>query len=441
MSDFDENVNEKPKDDNIFRLPDDILWLTHEMEFQHQPKEIQFRSNDNSALKFGTVINRLFDIRKEELSVLTVNDGDIRIIKGEDEIWNYEFLDHYKRDEKGDYSYWRKGCSALVNQSVLSLAYRTYDKSDGDKDKSISKESAMLIVHLQYPLGHKQKVMYIQATFCRPTVRFERGKKIINGVEPPPECFSVLFAIDYRENNEEIFFDAYNSALDKLNENRTEELNPLEMDLLRVMMHPDIAQQFYMGKSVLAERRFWDAIVYFENAFNAMQKKVLGDMDESKPEDYEFLPECSYWIGFCYYELGLFVKAYKYLEFSYRSFGEGYKYIMEYINCLISLEDIRTLSVVDDCLDYINKKSLEDRTPEAAQYDHYFMLFLLRRKAFFLIEMKKYDAAIEYLDKLLEYDPGNSFAVSELAYIEQTIQNLRTEDRSQKTESDASDES
>lgn len=69
----------------------DIFWLQRELEFQHQRDRIQFRTNENHSLKFGELINSLFDIRKEELSVLTINDGSLKVLEGEEDIWNYEF--------------------------------------------------------------------------------------------------------------------------------------------------------------------------------------------------------------------------------------------------------------------------------------------------------------------------------------------------------------
>lgn len=55
-------------------------------------------------------------------------------------------LGHYKRNEKANMNI-IEGCSKLANQITLTLSYKTYDKSKTDKDKSISKTDAMLIVH------------------------------------------------------------------------------------------------------------------------------------------------------------------------------------------------------------------------------------------------------------------------------------------------------
>jgi tetratricopeptide (TPR) repeat protein len=338
---------ENPKKDSLIEFKDgskldfDIFWLERELEFQHQNDKIQFRTNENHSLKFGELINSLFDIRKEELSVLTINDGSLKVIEGEQEIWNYEFLGHYNRNEKGEYEYYREGCSKLANQIVLNLSYKTYEKSKSDNDKSISKVDAMLMVHLQYPEGLKDKVLYVQTTFCLPTVKLERSKK---GINPQPQSLSILIGFDFKtkEETENEFYSIFNSAKDKLNAGNVEQMDYLERELLEVLFHPQIAKEFYFGKKVMSENRFWDAIEYFNNAFKALQQKWWDE--NLSDQEFQTLIECSFLIGYCYYELGLFDKAFKYLEFAAKNSKNGYKYQSEYINCLIALKDIRSFS-------------------------------------------------------------------------------------------------
>lgn len=409
---------ETPKKDSVIEFKDgtqmdfDIFWLQRELEFQHQNQKFQFRSNENHSLKFGAVINSLFDIRKEELWVLTINDGSLTIIEGGDQIWDYEFLGHYKRNEKGEYSYYREGCSKLANQIVMTLAYRTFDNTLSDKDKSISKKNAMLIVHLQYPDGAKDNVAYIQATFCRPTLQLERTKK---GINPQPDYLSILISYDYRPQEEitQEFFNVFDSAKSKINSGKKDDLNYLESELVDMLFHPQIAKEFYFGKKVMTENRFWDAIEYFNNAFKALQYKWWDE--NLTDEEFQTLIECSFLIGYCYYELGLFDKSYKYLEFSAENSKDGHKYQSEYINCLIALKDIRSLMIIDQNLEVLTKKSEEKRT----EYDYDFFMFLLRRKAYCMIELKQYDAAEDILQRILKNDPENEFAKQEIEYIKQ----------------------
>lgn len=413
---------ETSKKDTVLEFKDgsqmdfDIFWLQRELEFQHQNERIQFRTNENHSMRFGEIINSLFDIRKEELSVLTINDGSLQIIEGEENIWNYEFLGHYKRNDKGEYEYYREGCSKLANQIILTLSYKTYDKSETDKDKSISKRDAILIVHLQYPEGLKDKVLYVQTTFCRPTIKLERSKK---GINPQPESLSILIGFDFRkkEETETEFYSVFNSAKEKLKADKLEQMDYLERELIEVLFHPQIAKEFYFGKKVMSENRFWDAIEYFNNAFSALQQKWWED--QLADEEFQTLIECSFLIGYCYYEIGLFDKAYKYLEFSAKNSQSEYKYQSEYINCLIALKDIRSLIFIDHNLELFTKKTEQDRT----EYDYEFFMFLLRRKAYCMIELKQYEAAEDILNHILKNDPENQFAKQEIEYIKQLKNN------------------
>ncbi len=413
---------ETPKKDTVLEFKDgsqmdfDIFWLQRELEFQHQRDRIQFRTNENHSLKFGELINSLFDIRKEELSVLTINDGSLKVVEGEEDIWNYEFLGHYKRNEKGEYEYYREGCSKLANQIILTLSYKTYDKSKTDKDKSISKTDAILIVHLQYPEGLKDKVLYVQTTFCLPTIKLERSKK---GINPQPQSLSILIGFDFKtkEETETEFFSIFNSAKDKLKAGKVEEMDYLERELIEVLFYPQIAKEFYFGKKVMSENRFWDAIEYFNNAFMALQQKWWED--QLTDEEFQTLIECSFLIGYCYYEMGLFDKSYKYLEFSVKNSKNGYKYQSEYINCLIALKDIRSLMIIDHNLELLTKKAEEERT----ENDYEFFMFLLRRKTYCMIELKQFDAAEDTLQYILKNEPENEFAKQELEYIKQLKSN------------------
>ena len=408
---------ETPKKDTVLEFKDgsemdfDIFWLKRELEFQHQNDKFQFRTNENHSLKFGEVINSLFDIRKEELSVLSINDGSLKTIEGEQDIWDYEFLQHYKRNENGEYSYYMEGCSKLSNQIVLTLAYKTYEKGKTDNDKSISKKDAMLIVHMQYPDGAKDEVVYIQSTFCIPTIRFERSKK---GINPQPLSLSLLIAYDYKPANETIdeFYKVFNSAKEKLNSNKTKELDYLESEILDVIYHPQAAKEFYFGKKAMSENRYWDAIAYFDNAFKALQSQWWKEQLSDK--EFQTLIECSFLIGYCYYEIGLFDKSYKYLEFPANN-SNGYQYQSEYINCLIALKDIRALINIDSNLNSLSKIPANEWTESIL----FFYLFLLRRKAFCLIELEQYEKAIEILNLILEDDPENEFAKQEIKYIRQ----------------------
>jgi tetratricopeptide (TPR) repeat protein len=404
------------KKDTILEFKDgtsmdfDIFWLQRELEFRHINENYQFRASEKKHLKLGKIINSLFDIRKEEISTLSINDGTLSIIEDENEIWNYELLSRYKRNEKGEYDYHTEGCSKLTDQIVLTLGYRTYEKKENDKDKSISKQDGILIIHMQRPDGLKDKTLYSQISFLQPITKLERSKF---GINPQPKSFSILVAYDYRDKTEidNEFNTVFNSAKQKLKDNKISELDYLERELLSLMYHPEIGKDYFFGKKVMEESRFWDAIVYFENAFNGLQKKWWDK--RLSDEEYEILIESSFYIGYCYYEIGLYDKAYKYLEFSSTLSREGYKYQSEYINCLIALHDIRSIMIIENNLEQLSKKNEEER----GESDYYFYMFLIRRKAYCLIELNQLEQAKKYLKQILENAPENEFANNELEFI------------------------
>ena len=47
-------------------------YLSEEYEYQSQEEHIQFRANKDHAVVLGTMLNRIFDIRKEDLRMMYV---------------------------------------------------------------------------------------------------------------------------------------------------------------------------------------------------------------------------------------------------------------------------------------------------------------------------------------------------------------------------------
>jgi tetratricopeptide (TPR) repeat protein len=385
----------------------DQFWISQELEFQHQDKELQFRANETNPLKLGKIVNSLFDIRKEEVALLTITNSSASTtvtIKTPDEIWDYNLLSE---------------CFKFRNTSfILSLFYRGYEQQKKDKDKSIGKKNGCLIIHLDNASGIIDKVIYVQATFCHPPITLEREKM---GMFPQAKTLSILIGYDYRTENEiaEEFNTIWNSLLNKVSTNKADELTLLERQLcdlfLKTKENPPsqlIVQDFYMGKKVMQQNRFWDAIAYFESPFNRLREKWWTNTELSDDE-WNILMETSFLIGFCYYELGLFEKAYKYLEMPYKVNDKNYNYFTEYINCLERLKDLRAFLIIENRLKEIikNEKDLE------------FVLFCLRRKAYMLIEMEKYEEAKICLKQILNIEPNNEFAKGELGYLSKLEEN------------------
>lgn len=405
MKNITDSKKEEQTDHSLFNNNFDmnIYWLERELEFQNQRGKHQFRVNQKNPAQFGKIINALFGIRKEELGVLSVDDGNFKTIQDKEEIWNYDFLNHCKKLKGHDYRSNEGGCCKLANQVVLTLSYRTYESGFEDKDKSLSKKEAILIIHLQHPYGSIDHAAYIQVTFCQPIIWLERSKK---GFLPQTQNLTLLMAYDYRkvdENIKELNKLLY-SAEQKISKEQYDDLTNLEYELISVMEPRDVEKDFTCGKFAMKDSRFWDAILYFENALNSLLEKIWKEKLTDKESD--ILYESSSCIGSCYYEIGLFDKAYKYLEFSARGNEKKYKYQCEYISCLIKLHDIRVLNVIDHQLEKMEGIPQAERTSQNQE----FIIFLLKRKAYCLFKCGQSEQSKIYLKQILEIDPRDEFA-------------------------------
>lgn len=125
-----------------------------------------------------------------------------------------------------------------------------------------------------------------------------------------------------------------------------------------------------------------------------------------------FFDSC-YEVGFSLMELGKQDMAAYFLEIA--SHGGNAQHVQEYINCLSNLKDPQALEVVEDTI---------NRTPQPQPGNNqdswnYHMAFLKRRKAFILIDKKRYGEARALLQELLQDPMCKDFAREELNYLNQ----------------------
>ena len=87
--------------------------------------------------------------------------------------------------------------------------------------------------------------------------------------------------------------------------------------------------------------------------------------------------------------------------------------------------DFRAARVVDDLIEGVNNTLKEDDSESGPSQDVLdFLDFLRRRKVYLQVERNELDEAEEECKKMLEEPNNNSFALTELAY----IQSIRRED-------------
>ena len=181
------------------------------------------------------------------------------------------------------------------------------------------------------------------------------------------------------------------------------------------------------GFELVDEKRFIEAYKLskwvFERVSNSLKDK-MGLKFESEDELlWGIFFESSYNVGFCLMELGKPHTAAYYLEIS--SHSMNYKHIQEYINCLANSQDPQALEVVEDVM----KRSPMPQSEEKAQSWNFHMAFLKRRKAYILIDLKRYVEARSLLSEMLSDPLCQDFAKDELKYLNMVERNERLSSR------------
>jgi hypothetical protein len=414
---FGKNKEKSPNQDSFdFDLMDKQNWIRGELEFSHQHEKLQMRANANEKVTLGMLLNRTFDVRKEEVSDMYVvshyHEKTGTLIRDEDEIWDYDLCSPILwENEVGEMGF------KFDENVVLVISYRRDGgHKKNDKDRSISRSSESIIVHLRASTGGDD-TFFLCATICLPPFAYEKHKTAVTEyARLQGKVLSVTYAYDRTPPEQRLAEYTYlrEDAIEKATNHKSNELTDLQHYLIQNII-PTIGKDFYWGKKVLKEQRFWDAIIYFENVYNALQEKwIEGTIaDEEKSVFYE---SC-FKLGFCFCELKLYEKALYYLDIVWPINNTEYK--MEYINCLVNKKDFRGIFIVQGELDRIFKIKRTEWTDAIFYYYDY----LRRRETYILIDMGKYDEAETVLKVMLTEEVSKDFALGELAY----IQKLRKE--------------
>jgi hypothetical protein len=377
-------------------------WILKENNL-HTQNNFTFRTSSESMFKIGDILSILYDIRKDEISDLCINDiNTTKRISSQEDIWNYNVLQHY-RDVPIDN---HKNDRYHV---FYNLIYRKRDNIQSYKDKSVLVSDSAIMIHSCIGAKYKENALYIDITtsLTPQTKRNEKQSKVINQYY---KSFSIAY--DLRSGKQASSeYNYIKDSVEKENIDLKTHITSREWVLLH-LLSADIATEYYWGKKAYSESRFMDAIMYFNNIYDTLchkwYKKGLSQ------QEMALLTECSFLIGFCYNNLKLYDKAYHYLELAGRSNFHTYRYKKEFINCLVNSKNLLSIIYIDDYLQDLRKINENERTED----DYNFLNFLLRRKAYILIEMEQYDDAEYILRKLLEKDPDNEIVLKELAFIQ-----------------------
>lgn len=378
------------------------IYLSNELEFQHQDERIQFRANKNDTVTLGLLLDHLFDIQKDEISDLYIITENRRgktgtSITETDAVWNLD-LCSIMVDKENKYEF--------NNSVTLSVSYHS---TQDNEEHLIYNENSCIIIYLKQS-GGDEETMFFRVSIMKPVsenendINFSRTSAI-------PETISFLVAYDHTDSKKRIakFEKKMDKAVRKYKNGK--ELTEDEQYMIAKVV-PEVLWNYSWGNDVFQQKRYLDAIVYLENVYYELRERLLR-LEMTEDEKWIFFQTC-YLIGFSYMELDLPEKAYFYLDIIWPL--EITTYNIEYINCLANNKDVRAINIIDDELERLEGLS-EDEMPEDFEL---YRSFLNRRRAYVLIDMGLLDEAEEAFKKLLMTDDRKKeYIEQELEYIKE----------------------
>jgi len=368
-----------------------MLYLLREQEIMHQPSDQQQRSNAKKLLTlhhFLSTAMGLSDIIPMQLTVY--HEDNTNQLTGNQAILNYPLPNALIADGK-----------FIYNNATLLLTY--YNGTSPKEERAIS-------LYLNEEESSKE-TLYFRITATSVPLSSQPNLPM-GSLETQAEANSVLAAYDLLGEREQVFRFRYfwKEAMAKKKAGEENQLTDEERFICDAQ-EPDLAYNLYQGIALTNQERYLEATVYLDEAYQMLQK----DFDNLSETMRDKFYQVCYYLGFCYNDLRQYEKAHFYLQIVFPL--RQITYTQEFVNCLVNSKDYRALEIVDSLLGRINFEEHEDDEEGPSIALLKLKSFLLRRKAYLLIDQKKYKEAEEILRPMLTDPDSSDFAINELAYL------------------------
>lgn len=261
------------------------------------------------------------------------------------------------------------------------------------------------------------KALYFRATYCIPPQNISRDNVLADHINSI-DTYSMLMAYDKidSETERKEMARSWEEAFAKYKENGTEGMS----DEQKLMIGCTFVNERYViqkGHKAFMSKRYYEAIFYLEQAY-ANMKDHFQDMSEAERNAFY---EIVFYLGFCYNDLGLYQKAYYYLDAIFHQ--NRISYTKEYIISLVNCHDFRALSVINSILQRMeqlesNLQDEEDGNGKSALHFRQFVNFLLKEKGYMLVVTGHLDEAEKLYKDMLKDPENEAIALRELANLE-----------------------
>ena len=409
------------KDKNEESEPLDWFWgsfLLNESKFRHQQLDVKRSSKDN-PVTLGYIIKELLEIPTSDIGGMTIvkrgefgNEDAAEEISSSKDVLNYQpFKALLKATKDGDVIP-RTGLNI-----VLIISYRpsnaVFDNIEDNNDKSKLSTDNSIIMYLRGMGPFIYETAYMRVSVMIPNFTDTDDFRTTQSKNAP---FTTSFILGYdmiAPDKKLTKYDQLEASLIKKS-NSNEELTSEETSILEGMTYSkDLGHDFGYGRWLVSERRYADALLPLMKTYNFLKTRIVTDWEKLQ----HIFEETCFNIGFCFNELEQYDRATYYLELIQPSDND--KYVIEYINSLVNNRSPRALKIVQHYISLFNSgKRIVDSEESYMFYD-----FLGRRLAYLFVEYDMWDNAKSILSKLKESPASHDFAVSELEYIDQKLNN------------------
>ena len=375
------------------------FFLLREQELRHQKKGAEWRQNDKEAATLKQWMDKVFGLVDVVFSELTVVTDTVIVINDRESIASYNLSDTLIVD------------GAFVRQkAMLDLVFFLPAHPTTRRRMTFSIQQA----------DGCDDVLYYQVVATLLPLPSGIGRPL-HSKEVQVQSHSVLLAYDLRSTKQlqDEFVYMWKEAKSKVANGEENQLTE-EQRLIANVESVDAARFVYRSRALHRQKRYYEAISCLENAYRLLNSNI----DKKSLEERNLFLEVCYMLGFCYNELQQYDRAYYYLTFV--TGVNRTLYAEEYVNCMIYLGDYRSLMTIDGILEDLHNSIVEDEEGEVEQSVHPFLQFLYRRKAYVLVELRRFDEAEEMLRQMIDDPESGDFALDELAYIQQLRENDKT---------------
>ncbi len=373
-------------------------YLLRELEINSNP-DTQFSRNPESKITLGALFDQCIISENILITGLEISLPNSPIVQHYTSVDEIKGIDIYSLiiDQTDGISE-----AKLKSGATLTLHYRNLMDPEN--------EDFIFLINL-LPDTTTDFTLYFRMSLCDISASCSETRSLNNNSRDP-FLSSFLVAFDKKTDKQKEAEAAYmlDDAIDKINENKREELTDEQKLLVRSSLS-DINYNLYWGTHFYLQERFMETIIQLDNIFISLYGHFM-ELDNSTKEVFY---ETCYMLGISYYKIGLATVAYYYLDYS--AYDKDLKHIRAYISFLLDVQDYRTLGIIDNAIAMINKEYDLDEDTDSDVIDC--LRFLYRSRVRYFIVFKQYDEAVGLLNQMARDPEETDFVKEQRAVIEQ----------------------